>query len=405
MLKINAYSDVSHFFETDLGAAVKAVILLIVAFIVAAIVKSIIVKLLSKTKLAQAKSPEGEGNQGAKAIELIAKLAQLIVFLLFVPGIFETLGMTQVSAPLLNMLNNVWVYVPNIIGSVIVLWVGFYIAKLVRELLIPVLNKLEINKLQNLAGIQVDDQGKLSNTIAYIVYVLILIPIIIAALYVLNIRAITDPAIAMLSIIFNYIPNIFAALVIIVIGWILSKFIGNIVTRLIEASGLDAKVENLMGSKNKNFILSKVTGKTVEVILVIFFVVESFSALHLGILTSIGLAVIDYMPYALSAFLILIACVFIAGICSKALRNNEHPSLAILVQYLIYTIGAFMILNELGIAKELVDSAFVIAILALGIAFAISFGVGGRDFAKNVLSHFQKKLDIEEAPKKIDEDK
>lgn len=261
MLKINAYSDVSHFFETDLGAAVKAVILLIVAFIVAAIVKSIIVKLLSKTKLAQAKSPEGEGNQGAKAIELIAKLAQLIVFLLFVPGIFETLGMTQVSAPILNMLNNVWVYVPNIIGSVIVLWVGFYIAKLVRELLIPVLNKLEINKLQNLAGIQVDDQGKLSNTIAYIVYVLILIPIIIAALYVLNIRAITDPAIAMLSIIFNYIPNIFAALVIIVIGWILSKFIGNIVARLIEASGLDAKVENLMGSKNKNFILSKVTGK------------------------------------------------------------------------------------------------------------------------------------------------
>ena len=82
MLKINAYSDVSHFFETDLGAAVKAVILLIVAFIVAAIVKAIIVKLLSKTKLAQAKSPEGEGNQGAKAIELIAKLAQLIVFML-----------------------------------------------------------------------------------------------------------------------------------------------------------------------------------------------------------------------------------------------------------------------------------------------------------------------------------
>lgn len=140
-------------------------------------------------------------------------------------------------------------------------------------------------------------------------------------------------------------------------------------------------------------------------ILIIFFIVESFRALQLGVLTSIGVAVIDYMPYALSAFLILVACVFIAGICAKALKNNNHPSLAVLIQYLIYTLGGFMILNELGIAKELVDSAFIIAILALGIAFAISFGIGGRDFAKNVLNHFQKKLDIEDTTKEIEEKK
>lgn len=400
MLTLSPYMEISDFFETDLGTAIKAILLLIIAFLVAYIVKKILVKLLSKTKLSKAKDQEG-----IKAIDLIGKLAQLVVFLVFVPGIFETLGMTQVSTPIIGMLNTVWVYVPNVIGAVIVLWIGFYIARLVRELLVPVLNKFEVNKLQSLAGIQVDDQGKLSNTIAYIVYVLILIPIIIAALYVLNIRAITDPAIAMLSIIFNYIPSILAALIIIVIGWILAKFIGNIVTRLIEASGLDAKVENLMGTKNKTWALSKVTGVTIEVILIIFFVVESFSALHLGILTSIGLAVIDYMPYALSAFLIFVACVFVAGVCSKALTNNDHPSLALLSKYLIYVIGAFMILNELHIAKELVDSAFIIALLALGIAFAISFGVGGRDFAKNVLAHFQKQLDIEDAKKVEDQNK
>lgn len=393
-MKLRPYTEISDFFETDLGTAIKAILLLIIAFLVAYIVKAILVKILSKTKLSKAKDQEG-----IKAIDLIGKLAQLLVFLVFVPGIFETLGMTQVSTPIISMLNTVWVYVPNVIGAVIVLWIGFYIARLVRELLIPVLNKFEVNKLQSLAGIQVDDQGKLSNTIAYIVYVLILIPIIIAALYVLNIRAITDPAIAMLSIIFNYIPSILAALIIIVIGWILAKFIGNIVTRLIEASGLDAKVENLMGAKNKNWTLSKVTGVTIEVILIIFFVVESFSALHLGVLTNIGLAVIDYMPYALSAFLIFVACVFVAGVCSKVLTNNDHPSLALLSKYLIYVIGAFMILNELHIAKELVDSAFIIALLALGVAFAISFGVGGRDFAKNVLAHFQKQLDIEDTKK------
>ncbi|WP_305180094.1 mechanosensitive ion channel, partial [Faecalibaculum rodentium] len=187
----------TDFFNTGLGTAIKAVLLLVLAFIVAAIAKSLIVKLLSRTKLATLKGTgEGAENQGPKTIDLIGKLVQLVVFLLFVPGIFEILGMTQVSAPVLTLLNTVWGYVPNILFCVIILWIGFYVARLVRELLIPVLNKLEVNRLQKIAGIEVRDEGRLSNTIAYIVYVLILIPVIISALYVLDIKAISDPAIA-----------------------------------------------------------------------------------------------------------------------------------------------------------------------------------------------------------------
>lgn len=279
-----------EFFNSGFGTALKAILVLILAFVVAAIAKSLIEKLLKHTKLADLKRTDknGQENTGMKTIELIGKLVQLIVFLLFVPGIFEILGMTQVTAPILALLNTVWGYVPNILFAIIILWIGFYIAKLVRELLVPILNKLEVNRLQKIAGIQVNEQGELSNTLAYIVYVLILIPVIISALSVLNIRAISDPAIAMLSTVFNYIPSILAALIIIVIGWILAKFIGNIITRLIESSGLDAKLAELTGTKNPTFSLSNVTGKTVEVILVIFFIVESFATLHLGVLTSIG---------------------------------------------------------------------------------------------------------------------
>lgn len=229
--------------------------------------------------------------------------------------------MTQVTAPILALLNTVWGYVPNILFAIIILWIGFYIAKLVRELLVPILNKLEVNRLQKIAGIQVNEQGELSNTLAYIVYVLILIPVIISALSVLNIRAISDPAIAMLSTVFNYIPSILAALIIIVIGWILAKFIGNIITRLIESSGLDAKLAELTGTKNPTFSLSNVTGKTVEVILVIFFIAESFATLHLGVLTSIGTSIIAYMPYALAAFIIFAICVLIGSIVSNVFKR------------------------------------------------------------------------------------
>jgi len=392
-----------EFFNSGFGTALKAILVLILAFVVAAIAKSLIEKLLKHTKLADLKRTDknGQENTGMKTIELIGKLVQLIVFLLFVPGIFEILGMTQVTAPILALLNTVWGYVPNILFAIIILWIGFYIAKLVRELLVPILNKLEVNRLQKIAGIQVNEQGELSNTLAYIVYVLILIPVIISALSVLNIRAISDPAIAMLSTVFNYIPSILAALIIIVIGWILAKFIGNIITRLIESSGLDAKLAELTGTKNPTFSLSNVTGKTVEVILVIFFIVESFATLHLGVLTSIGTSIIAYMPYALAAFIIFAICVLIGSIVSNVFKKNGHPAVGSMFKYLIYVIGGFMILNQLGIARTLVDSTFILIVAALAVAFAIAFGVGGRDFAKSVLAELQVKNKKEElkAPK------
>ena len=388
----------TDFFNTGLGTAIKAVLLLVLAFIVAAIAKSLIVKLLSRTKLATLKGTgEGAENQGPKTIDLIGKLVQLVVFLLFVPGIFEILGMTQVSAPILTLLNTVWCYVPNILFCVIILWIGFYVARLVRELLIPVLNKLEVNRLQKIAGIEGRDEGRLSNTIAYIVYVLILIPVIISALYVLDIKAISDPAIAMLSIIFSYIPSLLAALVIIAIGWVLAKFCGNIITRIIAASGLDAKLAALAGTRDDSpYVLSAIIGKTVEAVMIIFFVVESFSTLHLGVLTRIGTAVIAYMPSLLTAVIILFIAFFLAAVAGNALKKNGHGSTGLIVRYVIYAVAAFMVLNQLGIARTLVDSTFILVIAAVAVAFAISFGIGGRDFAKAVLSDVQRKFHIGE---------
>lgn len=393
-------TSITEFFNSSFGIALKAVLVLLIAFLVSALAKSLIVKLLSKTKLGKKDSAlNRQDGAGQSAIELIGKLVQLIVFLLFVPGIFQILGMNDVSAPIIAMLTTVASYIPNIIGAVIIIWIGFYVARLVRDLLIPVFEKLQVNKLQAKLGIKVDEAGKLSNTLAYIAYVLILIPVIIAGLYVLNISVITDPAVAMLKIIFSYIPSILAALIIISIGLVLARFIGNIVTRLIEASGLDAKLAKVIDLKNKNFTLSYLIGKTIEVILVIFFIVESVSTLRLGILTRIGTAIIAYMPYLLTAFMILVACIFLAALADKALAKTGKQATAILVKYLIYVVGAFMILNELGIARTLVDSTFILAIAAIAVAFAISFGIGGREFAKNTLAVLQNKLGIPHAEK------
>lgn len=380
----------ASFLGSGIWAVIKAFLLLILALIVANIVKGIVVKLLAKVKLPKAlESADPEDGSKEAVVDFIGKLVQLFVFLLFVPGIFQSLGMDNVSSPILNLLDTIWGYVPNILAAALVLWIGFFVAKLVRELLIPVFAKLNVNSLQEKAGIEVKAGADLAHTIAYIIYVLILIPVIIAAFQVLNIKAISEPAIEMLNTIFGFIPNIFAALIILVIGFMIAKFSAGIVERMIAASGLDAKVSEHVELKSGSFVLSSIVGKIVYAVIAIFFLVESFGVLKLDVLTHIGSAIIGYLPYVLAAALIFAGCYFCAGLAQKALAKNGHPALAFIAKAAIYTVGAFMMLNELGIASEIVNSAFVLMVAAVAVAFALSFGLGGREFAQDALKKLE----------------
>lgn len=370
-------------------SVIKAVLILIVAYIVAGFVKSLVLKLLGKEKVNKFLGRfEGEGQSGSIKV-FIAKLVYLLVFLLFVPAIFACLGMGQIVSPISDILSTIWGYVPNIVAAAIVLAVGFLIARLVRQLLVPIFDKINIDKLQEKAGIEVNNAGKLSNTLAYIVYVLILIPMIVMALEVLDISVISEPATYMLNSIFAFIPNIFVGLVIILIGCIIGKFIGQIVTRLIATAGLDAKLSKLLEKDTQKLNLSKLVGTVVQVIVVIFFVVEGLNVLNLEVLTNIGTIIIGYMPAVLSAILILAVCYFASAVAEKALRKNGFHTFALVAKVAILTVGAFMILSQLGIAADIVNTAFKLILAALAVAFAVAFGIGGKDFAANTLKKLE----------------
>lgn len=387
-------------FSSGIWAVIKAVLLLLLAFITAAVVKSLVVKLCTRTRLNALLNQTGTADGTEKSVDFIGKFVHLLVFLLFVPGIFESLGMREVSSPILNLLNTLWGYLPNILAAALILWIGLFIARLVRELLVPIFSRLKIDALQEKAGIQVSDTGRFSNTLAYIVYVLILIPVIIAALQVLNIEAVSAPAIRMLDAIFKFIPNILAALIILSIGCMVAKFSGKIVESLIASAGFDTKLKEHLEEKENGFILSNVIGKTVHIIMVVFFIVESFSVLHLSVLTDIGNAIIGYMPYVLASVLILLVCYVCNGLASKALLRGGHTVFAMVSRVAIYTVGIFMVLSELGIAKEIVNTAFLLIITAFAIAFAISFGLGGRAFAGKVLRKLSDACGLEHEEKK-----
>lgn len=379
------WSNLESFLADGIGAVVKALLLLALAIIVAKLVQSLVKKLLGIQKisnlLAKVDGAQGEGSTA----NFIAKLVYLVIFLLFVPGIMQALKADNIASPIMNLLNTIWGYIPNILAAGIVLWVGFAVARLVRQLLVPVFQKLKVDHLQEKAGINVPDAAKLSNTLSYIVYALILIPVIIIALQVLNIHAISDPSVNMLNIIFNKIPSIIIAALIIGIGCVIAKFAGQIITRLIAATGVDNKLSDLTDGKMSKFVLSKVIGIIVQVVLVLFFVAEGLNTLGLLVLSSISATVIGYLPSVLAAAVILIVAVFATRIVEKAMNKTGFSAYTLVVKVAIFVIATFMALNQLGIAASIVNSAFVLILAALAVAFAIAFGVGGRDFASKAL--------------------
>ncbi|WP_026660634.1 mechanosensitive ion channel [Butyrivibrio sp. AC2005] len=374
------------------GKVVVALLVLLVAYIAASIAKSLIIKLLTHTKLGFIVS-RADGPRPGVTITYISKLVYFLVFMLFIPQIFGALGIDSISGPIMGLLNTVWGYVPSILAAVIVIFVGNIIATTVRALLAPLFAQLKLDELQAKAGMEVKDNAKLSYTLAYIVYVLIMIPVFIVALNVLKIDAITAPAVNMLSVVIEYIPRIVIACLVVFVGYLIGRFAGQIVTQLLASTGVDKKLTDATEGKTEKFVLSKVTGTVVQVVINIIFIAQGFAVVDLKVLTDIGSAIIGYMPKVLAAVIVLTLTYFAAILAEKALKKNGMDGYAMVSKVVIFVVGIIMVLNQLGIATTIVNSAFIIIIAALAVAFAISFGIGGKAFAAKQLDKFDKYID------------
>jgi hypothetical protein len=381
----------------SLPSVISAILLLILAFIAAAVAKSITVKVLQKLKADKYTDKIGITDEATgSSVEFLGKLVFLIVFLLFLPGVLDKLGMQNVSAPISSLVSQFLNYIPNLIAAIVILVVGLFIARLVRQLLVPVLKKLNVDRVQEKAGIAAGDETSISSVLSYIVYVLILIPVAIAALQVLNITAISAPAISMLDKMISYLPNVLYAIAIVIIGAFIARIAGKLLADILSGVGTDAlfkKAAPVEKTKLQSFSISKTIGEIVKYILILLFVVEAVNVLNLEVLRFVGEAIIAYLPLAVSAIIILGAALFAAYWVESLILNRFSGSklLAWAAKAAIIVLAVFMTLNQLGIATSIVNSAFIIILGAIAVAFAIAFGIGGREFAGNVLQQLENK--------------
>lgn len=375
---------------------VLAAIFIVIAVVVAGLAKKLIVKLLKACKFEKLLTKIGVKAENSESIiSFIGKLVYFIIILLFVPGILDNLGLSSVANPITSMISTFIAYIPKLVAAGLVLAIGIFLAKLVKDILKPVLNALKVDKLQEKLGVKTNEKFTFSNIIVNIIYGLIILVVVASALDQIGLDVISNPVNNIVASIFGIIPNILAAIVVIAIGVFIANLVANLLCGLLVSVGADSLIEKITGNSESKLSISKICSTVVKYLIAVIFVIEGVQAIGLPILTTIGMAIIGYLPELLSVVLIVLAGVIVSKIVDKALSKKECACKACvaLAKTCIYVITAFLALNQLGIAPEIVNTTFVFIIAALCVAFAVAFGFGGRQFAANTLKKVEEKME------------
>lgn len=385
----------------------RALFLLLIAWLVAMLVEKLVEKLLIKTNmdkhLTKGTVPP-DPAVGKKRVSSISKLVYFLVFILFLPSILDALDMDSVSLPIANMMSNLLAFIPRLLGAAAILFIGFFIAKILRDLTKTLLNTINLDKyfgkITSYVGPTKElDRASLGDVLSKIVFGLVLIPVITVALETLNIRTLTEPIVMILNKVLLMIPNVFVAIILLLLGYYIAKFVGQLLESLLYSMGVEnifSWADEKTNSSIPRFNLSKIIGNIVKFLIMLFITVEALRVLNLEVLNTIGYAVIGYVPLVLSGLLIIGAGVF-AGYFVEGLikKYANSPFTAMIAKYIIIVFAIFMTLEQIKFASTIVNIAFLLILGGLSVAFALSFGLGGRDFAKRQLEKMEDKIEKE----------
>ena len=201
----------------------------------------------------------------------------------------------------------------------------------------------------------------------------------------------------MVQLVFNYIPLVFAAIIIILFGVFLANIVGGLLITVLAGTGVDETTQTIFPKKADGTpvtTLSNLISVIVKIVINIFFIVAAIDVLKINVLTNVGNVIIAYLPNVLAAVIIVIVAWICANKASEAITKAEGGSivLALIAKVAIIILAAFMAISQLGIGSDIVRILFIALALALSGAFILAFGIGGRAWAAKKLEELDASL-------------
>ena len=365
-----------------------AVIALIVTWLAARAAKWTFAKLVDTVDFFK----RGTGN-GSSLGESLGKIVSLLIWLFGLLVILNILELGGVAGPIDTLLENVVTFLPNLLWAGLIFFIGMMVARIVRDLVVTALQTVDFDKWANRGGVDnVTGNTAISKTIGTIAYVLIAIPVAIAALEQLEIQSISDPASDMLRMIFAAIPNIIAAAVLLGIGYLISRFVVQIAKEVLPGLGVDRALAE-SGLVAEGTTASGIIARVAQVAILLFFAIAATRILGFPELTNILDQLLELGGRVIFGAVVIAFGFLIANLLARLIAGDGGSSTAgTIVRWATIILFVFMGLQFTGIGGMIPANALTILIGGVAVAGALAFGLGGRDWAARKLEQMDNDL-------------
>ena len=202
-------------------------------------------------------------------------------------------------------------------------------------------------------------------------------------------------------------PKVVFAIVILIVGWIITKIVSFVLKRTLKFAKVDRLTDvindkNLFGKTDLKFNVTSVIVGFVKWILFLVFLIIASDVMNWEIVSvEIG-RLLGYLPKLFSAVALFMIGLYIANFIKKAIRGlfesfDLHGEVAIsnLVFYVIIVTITITALNQAGINTDLITNNLTIILGGILATIVIGFGLGSRDVINSLLFSFYSKRNFE----------
>ena len=194
-----------------------------------------------------------------------------------------------------------------------------------------------------------------------------------------------------------FMPRFIGALIIFFVGVIIAAGIAELIERIIDAIKIDRVLEKI-GFKNftdkagikldSGFFVAQLS----KWLIILVFLSATLDYLSLNSFAQYLNKVVAYIPNAIVAVLILLVTALVADFVGKIIRASAkgtgmrlYQTSSSFAKWAIYIVGFLTAIEKLGVPTMYLATIFTGLIVMLAIAGGIAFGLGGKEFAKDIL--------------------
>ena len=324
--------------------------------------------------------------------QTLASIAHAGVWLLALPALLDALGLRGLLEPVNAMLAKLLGVLPGILGGVVVFGVGWFAARILRQLVIGLLKAAGSERLAERIGVHTAlGEPGLAGLAGSAVFVLVLLPTVTAALQALGLEVVARPVGHLMDQVIELLPRLISAAIIVALFVLLGRLLAGLVTTLLASAGLNTLPARLgmpadlrIGGRDP----SELAGGVVMTAALLLGVTQGFDVLGLSVLSEAMIALSGVLSRALVALVVLGAGLWIGAVTSRVLGATtlvHAPLLGRLAYAATVFFSAALALRQAGLPADIIGIAFGAIVGALALAAAIALGFGGRDVAQRLL--------------------